>query len=321
MARAVATQSLTPADELRTLLDQSERLAVDMAGAGPEQASRLLASLDRIAVLFPELEADGVDLQPERGRWQGVQGSVGRHRRDLLVALKPAGGLEAARAQRGSPPPEANWWWQVDAILAAEKKRKILTWATAIGIVVLVAVLGYWLFNRLFPVDPIVAEVYRLRNEAQQSLLIGDLQPALANFEAAAALSPDDPELLAWLVALYDATGRDADAQLALARLRPLGSEPEIDTLLAASYFGVQMLEEAKFYVDQALVIDPDQVITLITAADISQARGQIQEATAFLQQADAAAGAQNLTQEQAIIRIRLAQLLQQSLLPTPAAE
>ncbi len=319
MARAVTAQTRTPADELRSLLDQSEKLAVSMAGATPAQARQLLAALDRIVILFPELEAAGVDLQPERGRWEGVQGAVRRHRRSLLATLKPAGGLAVARAQQPAPPPAANWWWQTDRTLAAETRRKALTWAAAIGALVLVLVLAYWLFNRLFPVDPIVAEVYRLRNEAQQALLEGDLASALADHEAAAALSPDDPETLAWLAALYDASGRGADADAAQARLRPLRPDFEVDSLLASAYLGVQLPDKAKTYVDQALAANPEYVIALITAADISQARGQIQEAIAYLERADEAAGAQNLFQEQAVIRIRLAQLLQQPLLPTPA--
>lgn len=319
MAHAVTSQSRTPADELRDLLDESEKSAVNMRGAGADQAIRLLESLDRISVLFPELEAAGVDLQPERGRWQAVQGSVRRHGRVMLAELKPAGGLEAVRSRLSSPPPEANWWWQLDAIFAAQRRRKTITWAAATGIVVVILIGGYWLFNRLFPVDPVVAEVYRLRTEAEQSLILGEVAPALASYEAAVALSPDDPEILAWLAALYAANGRDADAASTLERLRPLLPEVEIDSLLATSYFGVQRLDDAQSYIEQALTIDPNHVVSLITAADISQARGQIQEAMAFLERADVAAGEQNLTQEQAVIRIRLAQLLQQPLLPSPA--
>jgi tetratricopeptide (TPR) repeat protein len=321
MARAVTVPTRTPADELRSLLDQSERLAVGMAGASPDQARQLLTALDRIVILFPELEAAGVDLQPERGRWQGVQGAVRRHRRSLQAALKPAGGLATARAQQPTPPPTANWWWQTDLILAAETRRKTLTWMAVTGGLILALALGYWLFNRLFPVDPLVAELYRLRNEAQQALIEGELAPALAAYETAAALSPDDPETLAWLSALYDAAGRDADAEAAQAQLRPLRPAFEVDSLLASAYLGLRWPDEAKIYIDQALAANPSHVISLITAADISQARGEIQEAMTYLERADEAAGAQSLFREQAVIRVRLAQLLQQPLLPTPAGE
>lgn len=321
MARAVTPLSLTPADELRDLLEGSERLAVNLSGSGPDQAVRLLDWLDRIALLLPELEADGVNLQAERGRWQAVQGSVKRHSRDLLAEMKATGGLAAARSRRSSPPPAANWWWQIDGILAAERKRKMLTWAAAVGIVLVLLFGGYWLFNRLFPVDPVVAAVYRHRSDAEQYVALGELEPALASYEAAATLDPDDPELLAALVALYAATGREADAEAALARLRPLLPEAEVDAYLAAAYAGVHLLDQAMTYAEQALAVAPDLVAALITAADVSQALGRQAEAMAYLRRADAAAGEQNLIQMQAVIRMRLAQVMQQPMMNTPAEE
>ncbi len=321
MARAVTPQSLTPADELRDLLEGSEKLAVNLRGSGPDQAAKLLDWLDRIAFLLPNLEANGVNLQAERGRWQAVQGSVKRHSRDLLAEMKATGGLEAARSRRSSPPPAANWWWQIDSMLAAERKRRILTWAAAVGIILVVVFGGYWLFNRLFPVDPIVAAVFRHHSDAEQYLSLGEIEPALASYEAAAALAPDDPELLAALVALYAATGREADAEAAMARLRPLLPVAEVDARLAAAYAAVGLFDQARTYAEQSLAVAPDLVAALITAADVSQALGRQAEAMAYLQRADVAAGDQNLIQIQAVVRMRLAQVMQQPLLNTPAGE
>ncbi|MEJ5200478.1 MAG: hypothetical protein WHX53_16280, partial [Anaerolineae bacterium] len=68
MARAIRDEHLTPADELRELLTRCEKQLPNLKGSR-EQAAELLFQMDRIAELWPQVEALGADLRPEAGRW------------------------------------------------------------------------------------------------------------------------------------------------------------------------------------------------------------------------------------------------------------
>ena len=95
MARTVPPPYLTAVDELRYLLDAAEKRAINIRGAGAERAGELLAWLDRIDALLPELEASGADVRAEQGRWPGVQGVVRKHASAILPRAKTRGRVGA----------------------------------------------------------------------------------------------------------------------------------------------------------------------------------------------------------------------------------
>ncbi len=319
MARTFSSQPLTPAGELRNLLADSEKLAVTIRGAGPDRVRELLIWLDRIADLFPELEAGGQNLQAERGRWETVQGAVRRHGPELLAELRPLGGLGALCAGLATPPPASNWWWRIDALLATQRQRRIRTTLTLIAGLLILIVGGYWLFNRLFPVDPIVVAVQQYRLDAEQALTRGDFASALNSYEAARAIAPNNPDVLAWLIVLADANNRPAEAAAALEQLQSLLPAPDLNAYLANAYIIANLPEKGLARAQQALAAQSDNVIALLAEGNAYIALGRPQEAIAALQAADAAAGAQGLTQHQVIARVRLADLLRMPIFPTPS--
>ena len=87
MAKAVLQGRVTPADELRELLTSAEKLAASVSG-NAQNAAGLLAALDRIAELWPLLDAQGVDLRSEAGRWETLQAVVQRRGAAIVEALK-----------------------------------------------------------------------------------------------------------------------------------------------------------------------------------------------------------------------------------------
>ncbi len=90
MAQAIRTGQFTPADEVRELLGAGENYIPDIKGS-KERAVAFLAQLDRLAELWPQVEAMGADLRPEAGRWE------------TLLALTSAGASECVRD--GAPAP------------------------------------------------------------------------------------------------------------------------------------------------------------------------------------------------------------------------
>jgi hypothetical protein len=150
MAHSIPRQTKTQADDLRDLLENSYKLTVSIKGAGAEQATALLHNLDRIHDLFPRLEAQGVDLRPERGRWEEVQGAVRRHASQLRAELTPAGGLKALREALPSPPdPEERWWWWLDVTARKHLGKRVLVTVAVLAGILLLMLGGIWAFNKL----------------------------------------------------------------------------------------------------------------------------------------------------------------------------
>ncbi|MCX7853574.1 MAG: tetratricopeptide repeat protein [Caldilineales bacterium] len=324
MARAIPTSIVLPADELRHLLTAAENRSVNVRGLGPEAARELLTWFDRIAALFPALEAEGAHLEPERVRWEAVQAALRRHAAELLIELKPLGGLAAVRRSLPAPPPEEAWWWWLDRARQRRLRRQLLSvLAVFLALAALLAG-GYWLFNRLFPVDPTAATVYRYKLEGQTAIAAGDLTNALAAFEAAAATAPDDLETQAWLAALYDVLGRESEASTRRERLQQtVAADPAqaavVNDDLAAAYLALGRPETALALVQEVLAAHPDRIQTLLLAGSVYESLGRIDEAMATYEQAAAVAAAQNKPEQLAVARIRLAQLLQaRPFLPTP---
>ena len=100
MARAVRAGQMTPADELRALWSDSERLLANLKGDGA--VVQLLENMDRIAELWPQFEAVGADLRPEAGRWETIQALTHKQAGTIVRELRPVGGLAALRERPGA---------------------------------------------------------------------------------------------------------------------------------------------------------------------------------------------------------------------------
>ena len=61
---------------------------------------QLLQDMDRIAELWPQLAAAGMDLRPEAGRWETIQAHTHRQARSIVRELRRSGGLPALRSRR-----------------------------------------------------------------------------------------------------------------------------------------------------------------------------------------------------------------------------
>ncbi len=175
MARAIRTSQMTPAaelrvtpaDELRELLGRVEKRLANLRGSGQE-AAELLLDLDRIDELWPELEAQGVDLRPEAGRWDTIQAQLRRNGPRVLRELWAAGGLDQLRARQHGAATGLAWWWQLDDLVRQEsiirRRRTLVT----LGVVAMVAVGAWLLLRTLFPVDPQVQAALSARLRASR---------------------------------------------------------------------------------------------------------------------------------------------------------
>jgi len=322
MAHSIPRQTKTQADDLRDLLENSYKLTVSIKGAGAEQATALLHNLDRIHDLFPRLEAQGVDLRPERGRWEEVQGAVRRHSSQLRAELAPVGGLKSLRETLPLPPdPEERWWWWLDVTARKHLGKRVLVTMAVLAGILLLMLGGIWAFNKLFPVDPAVSVAYEHKSNAENLVLAGKLDEAITELEAGNKAQPDDLEILTMLAALYDLTGQEDRASPVLFRLMSIYPAAVVHAGMAQSYAAAGAVKKAEKLAQLAIDEDPANPQGWLVLGMVYEARGDVQAAMTAYQKAAEVANAARDYQTEAFAKVRMATLLQKPQLPAaPAA-
>jgi len=312
MARTIPKQTRTPADELRDLLDTCYKIAVNSQDASPETLHALLHNLDRIQELFPLLEAQGVDLRPERVKWQEVQGAVRRHQHELITGLRPLGGLKNLRTERPDPPDrETHWWWWLDEIRAAAKRKQLMTVLIIVTGFALLVAIGIFAFQKFLPVDEDIAAAYDHKLNAENYVVTGELDNAITELEAARELTPDDPDILSLLAALYDRTNQSQKAAATIDELNAHYPADIVLSSLAQSYLAVGEVEKAQDLALQAIDVAPANPQGYLVAGMAYEAKGDVRQAMNYYQTAAEKANAAGDFQTEAFAKVRLANILQ----------
>lgn len=322
MARALRDEHLTPADELRELLTRCEKLLPNLRGSR-KRAADLLFYLDRIAELWPQVEALGADLRPEAGRWETIQAAMSRQAATIVREINAAGGYAALR-QRHAAGSDA-WWWHLDRQVHQERiqrARRIVI--TLVGVAV-VAAAAIFILNRLMPVDPKLQASISKRMEGERYVReLGDYAAAARAFAEAAELTPNDAEPWLWLGATQKRLGNDAAAEQSFARAREALGHREIEFRLMRSQAlaGVGLVDAARADIDVALALDPEEPRGYLYLGGIWEMQGNLAEALKALERASELAEKRNQAELTAIARYRLGMLYQlyagQMAVPTP---
>ncbi len=319
MAHSIPKQTRTQADDLRDLLEASYTTAVSIRGIGAERARGLLDDLDRIQALFPELQAQGVDLRAERGRWEQVQGAVHRHAAALRSELAPLGGLKTLREELPSPPSrQERWWWWLDVTAHHNIRKRVLVTVAVVAGILLLLLGGIWAFNKLFPVDPAVSAAYEHKSNADNLVVEGKLTQALAELEEAKKYTPDDPDILSMMAALYDLTDQEDKALPILRKLYDSYPPSIVNSNIAQAYVAAGAAEKARTLALQAIQDDPANPQGYLIAGMVYEAEGDVRAAMDYYQKAADAANAAKDYQTEAFAKIRLATLLQKPQSPSP---
>ncbi len=311
MAQTVQVGQVTPADELRALLTIGEKRVANLWSSG-DSALSLLKELDRIAALWPVLEAQGMDLRPEAGRWETLRAAVDRRAADIVADLRTFGGIGKMRLEihpEGTVAP----WWHLDRVVRTNRQQRIRHAGLILGGLALLFAVLYVGLRLFFPVDPKVAEAGR-RIGAGDQLIRGqaDFVGALAEFEQAAKLTPDDPEAVLRVGVIREKIGA-ATAEEMYARARSLTPDDVVFRQMRASvYLTFGMLEQAEVDLEAALAVKPEDPITWYELASVYEIRGQVGEAIAALEKVDLLATEANLVEMSATARIRRGMLMQQ---------
>ena len=303
---------MTPADELRELLTVAEKRMAGVWG-GADSALALLKELDRIAALWPVLEAQGMDLRPEAGRWETLQAGVNRHAGAIVSDLRALGGINKVRREAHPEGTDAPWW-RLDEVVRENRRYRIRKAGLILGGLAVISVALYFGLRLLFPVDPKVAEASRRTGVGDQMIQRqADFLGALAEYEQAAELTPDDPEVLLRVGVVQEKTGK-ATAEETFARARALMTDDvALQQMRASVYLLFGMIERAEQDLQAALAAKPDDPITWYELASVFESRGEIPDAIRALERVDEYATEAELVELSAMARYRRGMLMQQA--------
>lgn len=297
----------TRLDQVRATLDEIESRLPNLRGTGPK-ALELLTLLDQVAEALDRLEKAGADVRAERGRldsaWQALQ-------RRAPAFLKEVGtSLQDRRRREGVA--DRRPWWFLDHMYAQRQRQSLLRkglFALLGGLLLLLAWLGYEQF--LAP-PPEVRQALRHADRGQAWAERGDWERALAEFEAAAALTSDDPEMWLWVGVLRQRLGDTVGAEEAFQRAQVQGlEEREFRFQRGILLLQIGDLDAALADAESAIELAPDWGYGYYLRGAVRAMRGEVEDALSDYQQAADLAHAAEDDQLEAMARAQMALLLQ----------
>lgn len=300
---AVPSRPRSPLDEVRQALERVEMRLANLRGSGADGVEVLLL-LDQVADRLEELEAAGADVRAERGRlesaWQGLQ-------RKARLFLREVGPALRAERERRTVGPLRPWWWLDEAYGRAQRRALGRGLLVALAVVATVAV-GWLAYERFLAPPPQVRQALRHAAWGQERMEAGDLAGALAKFEAAARLTPDDPEMVLWVGVLRQKLGDEEGAQAAYGVARCLGlSEKEFLLRRGTLFLEAGDLEAARADAEAAIELDPRWGYGFYLRASVEAAAGEIGAAVADYRRAADLAHIAGDTQLEAAARAQMA--------------
>jgi tetratricopeptide (TPR) repeat protein len=303
-----SAEARTPADKVREALGEAERLVASLRETGM-RIVQLLYLLDEIAEELDALEAEGMDVRPERSRLETIQSQLD-HRKGRFLARAGEAFREAREAVQ---PDQARWWWFIDDAWRQERKQRLRRWLIRGAVVIsLLAVVA--LVNELFfAPPPEVRQASRLGSQGEYLVRDeGDLEAALAEFEAAVALDPATPSYWVWIGVLRLELGDAQAAEEAFDKARSL-YEVNLDFLLdrAGAYRDVGDLDAATADLEQAILEYPESGWVYYSKHLISLERGDYSTALDDLDKAEELAEAAGEIRLEALVRWQRGMVLQ----------
>lgn len=298
----------TPLDEARRALDQIESRLAALKGSGQE-AIDLLRLFDRAAEVLDRAEVAGADVRAERGRLESAWQIVQRRASTFLQEVGPA-----LKAERESRTGEAlRPWWYLDRIHAHQQRRRLLR-ACLVGLGALVALGAGWVaYERFLAPPPEVRLALRHIDEGERLADAGHWDAALEAFEAAAALTPDDPTVWIWIGVLRTELGDTAGAGQAFARAER-GTLPRREAIFERGSIFLRLgdLEAAQRDAQSLVQLWPEWGYGYYLRASVGAALGDMESALVDYQRAAELAQAADDPQLEALARAQIAFLLQQ---------
>ena len=206
-------KKLNPADGLRELLHSLEQRPFRFKSMTSTQALILLRELDQSHQLLQELEATGLNLLPERGRFNNIKGRV---RPDMAALLKALGGPEALAEHRPKPAPSAErWWWYINDLVAVKRRQQLRIGGITFVIIALLFGGAVLAFRTILAPSPEAQIGFEVESEANDAIQHQNYREALAVIENGLRQLPNDAGFLLYKGVLHQILGEADEAEQA----------------------------------------------------------------------------------------------------------
>lgn len=293
--------------ELREAIRSLELNVRQLRGKGP-QVIEVLTLRDRAQEALEAQIAHGVDVRPERTRLETIDNMIRRQAMAFSRELATSGGMSAAREER--QPPEEYWWWFIDIEHAARLRKSALRYGLIFVAVLVALVLGNWLLNRNYGLDPTEQAAYDHSSQAEMLLQRGEYAEAIAEFEAANEIQPDAGNY-AWLAALYDVEGDAKSSAEALAMAESLiEDKPPLYTSLALCYDMLGDPDKTEEWAYKALAIDDEYAQAWLYLGSAAESRGDTDAASKLFDEAARLASEQGNDSLYVLARMRMGMIM-----------
>jgi tetratricopeptide (TPR) repeat protein len=240
-------KKLNPNDELREILTSLEERQPNLKALNADQVLKVLLDLDQLDDLFQQLEATGLDLFPEQGRFRSLQARLQKQAGLLLRAL---GGAAMLAAQRPAPPPPAaKWWWYLDQRVAAEQRRLWRQVGLIVGVIAVIVAGVILLFQTVLAPSPQVMARLEAEDKAYAAIDDGDYQAALTFVKQGLVKVPGDPDLLLLQGIVQEVLGQETAAASSFEQTRARLDDP-LGFYLARSQLHLRIGQAAKAEAD-----------------------------------------------------------------------
>jgi tetratricopeptide (TPR) repeat protein len=308
----VPSKPLTPVDRVREALDEADRALSNMRGAG-SQVLQLLHLFDQIARDLETLDQENVDVRVEHSRFEMLRSQLQRRKRRFLSEAGHT--LEPARQQVGPGP--SHPWWYLDEAAARQRRRTLLRIGAVTTAVIAVLTVAWLAYQRFLAPPPSVRQAFRRMHTGQDLVAEGALGAALEDFEAAADLTPENPEAWLWQGVLHSALNEPDKAQDAFHLAQPL-YDTTFDFHLSRGrvYLEAGQLEPAAADAERAIAENPDSGWPYYLRAGVHYRRGNYDSALVDLDRAAELAQEAGDSQLEALARTQRAQIGQMAPVP-----
>jgi tetratricopeptide (TPR) repeat protein len=235
----------------------------------------LLELRDRLGSELEGLERQGLDVRPERTRLETIDGYLRANAGTIVRQFRKVGGMAAARER--VQPPEEHWWWWLDVYRSSRIRRTVTRWVTITLVVVAVVLVGDYLLTKYFGPSPEEAAANERTMAAERLVSEGEYEQALAEYEAAAAIVPDDLVTQCMLGVLYEMEGRFEESAVARAKAEKL-SEGRASYLaqLSRAYLFVQNTKRGLETAMEAIDADPESAFAYFVLGEAYERRDRV---------------------------------------------
>jgi tetratricopeptide (TPR) repeat protein len=306
----------TRAEEMRALLKTLENRLSKLSDTPADQVMEVPSIFDQIDRALDELQDLGMNLSSEQGQ---IDTLSARFNKNLALFIRRIGGPQVLESMRQEIQPSPDrWWWYADLTLAAQNRQKRIRWLRLIGTAAVVLIILSIVYKIFLAPDPILQESFGHQQRAENALIGGEFEEALAEIQQAISLTPDDPRLHMMKGVIQEALGLSEDALGSFdAALHRFDREDQFYNERTTIYLMMSEPERALADIEIALQLNPNSAISYLHQGNAYEMLGDIPKAIESLEKADELAQQSGNAQLQAIIRISLSTVYQNVTLPT----